>query len=261
MKAHQVEAIYTYIISTTNEQEVLNRLAGFISPWGNAENSVLFLPMFSMGMGPGTIMPRIEWLRNNGWDRKKLAEANEKCRVDISNEVLSSGKSFGMKHRVNELVKRACQIEQFGTVKLNDVLTPSPDWQEKDLLEPLKILQTFDGISLTAALHILMELHWGVVKPDRHICRFLSRLGGDWLDYFLASNSEAVNPEALIFFLEAWRNACSEFDSYQSDSSPSQTIISKLSPRQIDILIMWYTQDILRWSWKIGQGDKVYSAG
>lgn len=253
MDFNQIAAVYNYLCNNTDDPQILlDRLNRGARQWDNPENTVLYLPMYSMGLNSGAATLRIEWLRGNGWDLGKLADAGAEGRKEISNSALASRKPFGMPKRIDELICRAQQI--IGCADLGTVLTPPATWGCRELIWPFKFLRQFQGVGGAAALHILMELDWGVVKPDRHICRFLSRLGGPWSNYFSAAGAKTVAPEVRFFLVEAWRDAYQQLGVQVEQVEDEPSIrqrngvqfpdILALKHRQIDSLIMWYTQKV-----------------
>jgi hypothetical protein len=197
-------------------------------------------------MQPATIKPRLRWLQENGWNLERLANVQDQTL--ITSKEIAPNNQFGQARIVNLLVSRATELNKLEHGYLTEVLASKQNWDSRDLLRALMLLQKLSGVGLPAALHILMELHWGVVKPDRHISRFLSRLGGDWLEYFHEPNSDKVASEALVFMLEKWRSACRKLSELDGKTFMSSGVefpsVGALVPRQIDYLIMWYSQNI-----------------
>lgn len=252
MRYDQISAIYDYLCSATNcPQNLRNELEALRHPWDSPTNTMLYLPMYSWGLGVGTVKPRIEFLRDRGWNVDKLANAKTNDRDKIAEAQISTGIRFGMKNRIDQLISRAVQIKLIGVDLLSENLKPRAGWNCHTLLQPLQLLRRFHGVGSTAALHILMNLNWGVVKPDRHICRFLSRLGGQWSVYFSNSGAETVGDEIRLLLVEAWGGACDVIGKEAQRKSMSWQYgdvqfpsLADLTPRQIDFLVMLYTQDV-----------------
>lgn len=254
MEREQIDAVYRYVCEFTgNPQTLLDWLNRGTIPWESAANAVLYLPMYSTGRNAEGWTVRIDWLRANEWGVDQLANATAGDREAIATTRLHNGNQFGYRNRICELVCRANQILAHGRENLGVMLAPQANWAARDLILPLQTLKQFRGVGTTAALHILMELGWGVVKPDRHICRFLSRLGGPWIDYFLDPGTAEVDDVAVLLLEETWRDACNQLRVDGGNEPPVRQYdgvqfrdLSTFSPRQIDTLIMLYTQDVPR---------------
>lgn len=250
MEPPQIHSIYCYVRDHTADIQHFNeRLAVIDDGWNEPAECLLYLPMFSMGKGPGTIMPRVDYLRQTGWGVERLGHINEADKKSICDAKMSNGARFGFDNQFHQVTLRASQIIGFGIGQINEKFRKQVDWSAKDLFHALMILQEFEGVGSAAALHVLMELNWGVVKPDRHICRFLSRLGGRWSNYFAKPGTDTLLPEGSILFLEEWRDACGMFSTYADEGKVNfeeRELIAGLTPRQIDRLIMWYMQDVMK---------------
>lgn len=253
MDRDQLSGIFDHLCAQSPDPaRLLESLTSRATLRESPTTATLYLPMYSMGMGAATISVRIDWLQQNGWNLERLTTATPADCAAIAGAALDNAATFGMPRRVNELIHRAREISDFGVEDLEATLTPRRDWRSRELLQPLRALRRFTGIGPAAALHILMELGWGLVKPDRHICRFLSRLGGQWSDFFPHPGAQTLDEEGRLPFLEAWRENC-EHISTQLRASPllwNGTQFAELSPRQIDWLIMLYTQNVAH-----GDGD------
>lgn len=178
MNRDQLSSAFEYLWANSPQpEELCESLAARAIIGETPINAALYLPMYSMGMAAGIITARISWLQGNGWDLEQLAGATVQDRHSIAQAALDNGHAFGMLQRIEQLVERAGQIADRAD-ELIEVLTPIDNWDCRELLAPLRALRPITGIGFAAAVHILMELGWGIVKPDRHICRFLSRLGG-----------------------------------------------------------------------------------
>ncbi len=240
MFADQICAIYKYLRENTDHQVLANHLNAINEAW-NAEEAVLYLPMYSLRtLNRGAASRRIAWLRINEMDANALANANPNA---LSNRDIGDGALFGAPRGTSQLVNRAQSLVILGPHFL-ETLQPA-QWSWEQLLRCLISLETFDGVGLAAALHILMDLGWAVVKPDLHIVRFLRRLGNPWRDFFYADKDQ-LYPAALIQFQEKWRDECATFARHEFPELPgnAQNLpeATALTPRQIDALIMLYTQ-------------------
>ena len=203
-----------------------------------------------MGIGQSGITHRIQALRDlkftiEGANAGQFT-SEQIAGLNIGNRVL-----FGMPNRVDQLLDRAKRIAACGAEALTLVLQPRPDWATDDLVEPFALLSSFPGVGNAAALHILMDLGWGVVKPDRHICRFLSRLGGPWRRYFPGGPTTVLPAPLMLNFAATWRDICASFTtSNVPPPAPRGAVtfppLAGLTSRQIDILIMWFTQVVAR---------------
>lgn len=243
MTDDDIFAVHQYLFSNTkNPVQMRAELARGLAPWGTPADVVLYIPLYSTGMGPSTINPRITWLQSQGWNWAKLAAANQAQLNAIAASPIAPRVPFGMRKRLTELQSRAEEIRRTGVGPLGALLTPSPSWSTSQLLTALHYLNHgIAGIKLAAALHILMELGWVVVKPDRHICRFLSRLGGPWQHYFAKPGATTLHAYGLVPFLNDWRDACAAIA-----ASAKHPPLRGLTSRQIDALIMWYTQNVTK---------------
>jgi hypothetical protein len=249
MNQEQIAAVYTYLINNSDDPQVLlNHLNGDQQRWDNEIDNILYLPMYSMGLDAETIDLRIDWLINNGWDLQRLVQATKIDRNYIAEQVLVDGSKFRMPNRIDELIERAQQLSQYDHDEIVQALAPPEYLQGQDLLEPITLLQKFTGISLTSAIRILMELDWGVVIPDKYLCRFLSRIGGELSGYIQSPpNNDKPRSEAVLFLLAGWRNICYQLD-YRAEVRHNKGVnfpdFGELTPVQIDYLIKWYTQKV-----------------
>ena len=249
MNLSQLAAVYTYLCTNTKNPQTFHEELGKVeTAFNDPIEAVLYLPMYSMGLGQAAISPRIAVLRTEGF---KIADVGKgRWKTDcIAKLGVGNNTQFGMKARIEQLLARAKKIDRYGTEKLKAALKPPRhDWATKDLVEPFTLLSSFTGIGAKAALHILMDIGWGVVKPDRHICRFLSRLGGQWEKYFAEPGTTELLAPLMLPFVTEWRDTCSTFKASGSEAPPARDQIqfkpfADLSLRQLDILIMWFTQD------------------
>lgn len=250
MTREQVDAVYRHLQKETSDPAELLRQLLLVEGDFNALEAVLYVPMYSMGMGQASITPRIAALRaipftiESAISGRLTMEAIKT--LDIGDNTL-----FGMPNRVRELFDRAAQIANYGVERIAFDLKPIDNWTIQDLVVPFTRLRGFTGVGDKAALHILMDTGWGVVKPDRHICRFLSRIGGEWQRYFLNGRQDDLLAPLMLPFVRDWRDTCAGFAVGGMALSPEGGEISfppltKLTSRQIDILIMWFTQDRAR---------------
>lgn len=252
MDAGQLLAVYRYLLDKSPDpRKVVSHIHPDFDFHGRPIEAALYLPLFSMGIGTAAISPRLKWLRENGWDTEQLANASD-CAIDtIVAAKLPTGKPFGMRNRVLKLVQRAQEIQDLGTNTLSEILKPAPSWGCRELIQPIHTLNSFTGIGRAAAWHILMDLGWGVIKPDRHVCRFLSRLGGRWTAFFPQQGIDKLCETAALPFQESWKDnydqmMCALEGTEAKFDEMGAPQPSELSSRQIDLLIMLYTQNIDR---------------
>jgi hypothetical protein len=238
-------AVYEYLCHETRNPELfVTHLKQSAQPWDTARSSVLFLPMYSMGLPARTITPRIRWLRENGKDTNFFADATERDIRKIVDADISRNQRFGLENRLFELRQRAQQVTALRDAE--DFLSPIGDWSDRDLLDRLNFLTSLKGMSYLAALHVLMELQWSVVKPDLHIRRVLSqRIGGRWRRYFFNGDRFDLY---VIPFLHEWRAACSEWRDLNPPPPPPRESVnfpalSTFRSRQIDWLFMCFAQN------------------
>ncbi|AOJ26762.1 hypothetical protein WJ12_17730 [Burkholderia seminalis] len=250
MTPDQINAVYQNLCQRTpNPAELKRRLDSVVNNF-TAVDAVLYLPMYSMGMGQAGITRRIDALRALPFTIEDAVSGRQTV-ADIEQLAVVGGNEFGMRRRVDELFMRAKEISTYGTDRLATVLQPKKNWSLDDIVDPFTVLYTFTGVADKAALHILMDLGWGVVKPDRHICRFVSRLGGQWKRYFPDGATDDLRPALTLPFVRAWQDACALFSSSALAPPPSRNGVmfpgvSELSSRQVDRLVMWYAQDRAR---------------
>lgn len=247
MTPEQINAVYQDLVKRTGDPDNFLHRLELVKNDFNAVDAVLFLPMYSMGIGQAGIHRRINVLRAMPFTVQDAVSG--KCTVrEIEHLKVSGEGEFGMPNRLEELFDRARQIADHGEAKLSTILEPRENWSLDDLVEPFTLLYRFTGVADKAALHILMNLGWGVVKPDRHICRFLSRLGGPWKRYFPTGETDELRAALTLPFVKDWRDTCATF---ASSKLPAPSVnkqvqlpsVAQLSSRQVDILIMWYAQD------------------
>lgn len=93
-------------------------------------------------------------------------------------------------------------------------------WSLDEIVNPFTVFYSFTGVADKAALHILMDLVWGLVKPDRHICRFVSRLGGTWKRYFQGGATDDLRLALTLPFVRAWQDAFALFSFSDSTLAP-----------------------------------------
>jgi hypothetical protein len=247
MTPDQINAVYQNLCQRTLAPEEFKRQLDGVGSNFTAVDAVLYLPMYSMGMGQAGITRRIDALRALPFTIED-AVSGKKTVADIERLVVLGGKELGMRRRVEELFKRANEIYAYGAGRLETVLQPKKNWSLDDIVDPFTVLYSFTGVADKAALHILMDLGWGVVKPDRHICRFVSRLGGPWKRYFPGGATSDLRPALTLPFVRAWQDACALLSpSLLAPPASRDGVIyprvSELSSRQVDILVMWHAQD------------------
>lgn len=247
MTPDQINAVYQNLCQRTLAPAEFRRQLDRVVSNSTAVNAVLYLPMYSMGMGQAGITRRIDALRALPFAIEDAVSGKQTV-ADIERLAVVGGKEFGMRRRVEELFMRAKEISTYGAGRLETVLQPKKNWSLDEIVDPFTVLYSFTGVADKAALHILMDLGWGVVKPDRHICRFVSRLGGPWKRYFPDGPTDDLRPALTLPFVRAWQDACALFSSSSLAPPPPRNgvvfpSVSELSSRQVDILVMWYAQD------------------
>lgn len=251
----QINEVYKYLCAKTGNPTEFTRQLALAGNEFTPVEAVLYLPMYSMGMGQSGITRRIQALRDLKFTVEG-ANAGQFTTEQIAGLNIGNRVRFGMPNRVDQLLDRAKRITAYGAQALTLALQPRPDWTTNDLVEPFALLSGFPGVGNAAALHILMDLGWGVVKPDRHICRFLSRLGGPWRRYFPGKPTTVLPAPLMLNFAATWRDICAGFTTSSLPPPPPRGAVTfpplaDLTSRQIDILIMWFTQkpgpDELAW--------------
>lgn len=236
MNKEQILAIHEYLRENSPGVDLLEKyLHDAKRPFcDSVEETVLYIPLYSAFPTKASgWTPRIEWLRDNNWGVKEIAalDLSESGVEQIASGVLPSGSSFDRRAGVKNLIARAKKISSCGVSDLERKLEPPENWTSRSIQERIDFLREFAGVGERAALHVLMELRWDVVKPDMHICRFLSRLGGDWSRFFPEGEAEEVASHLLLEFLETWHKKCINIRQATGWES-----------RQVDMLIMFFTQ-------------------
>lgn len=217
----------------------------------NEIDAVLYLPLFSLGLVAHGMPERIEHLKlkaeGNSLDfflKSPLEDLEEIC-----TETMQNGKIFGdFFIRLYEIRKRAKKIqEKIADNVVKKIRAPSDFPSKEKFVAAIKFLKDFHGIGEISAQHILMDLGWPIVKPDRHIQRILFRLGG-WDNFF---NSEEGNknfsPEEWYVFQQKWHSAVTGIINFSYENSeiiiPNNILkINQLNSRKIDICLMWFSQ-------------------
>ncbi|MFI5025001.1 MAG: hypothetical protein ACHQRJ_25550 [Alphaproteobacteria bacterium] len=250
MTPAQINAVYQYLCQNTGDPTELQRQLNLVGNEFGAVEAVLYLPMYSMGIGQAGVTPRIAALRRMGFTVEG-AHTGRHTVEEIERLDIGGGKLFGMRKRISQLMRRAADIYAYGVERIAQDLKPIDNWNIDDLVRPFTCLSGFTGIRDKAALHVLMDLRWDVVKPDRHICRFLRRLGGQWERYFPTGKKDDLPAPLMFPFAKEWRDTCARFRRVNLPPPAARNGVAfpplmDLSSRQIDILIMWFAQDRAR---------------
>jgi hypothetical protein len=274
MNSQQFASIYGHLIDDAiaiqraGGVSKLHGLSNALDTFGCPDTAILLLPLYSVGMAAHVISPRIEHLK------QKAASVSKSCLdyfLECSCEDLESiceekiivkndtGKTdlrpFGdFFPRLYEMRRRARKIVAANATEslIFDGEFPS----QAEFKVVFKRLTDFPGISEKAAQHILMELGWPIIKPDRHIQRILNRMGG-WETHF-PDESGNVSKAILKWyeFQKAWGEAVRQVNAGAStfgreiDSKLAQLnqtgrplpSLGTINSRQIDLCLMWFSQ-------------------
>lgn len=155
----KIEVMYDSLISWSGDQSCMNAAQeAIMMTHSNLIECPLYTPMLSMGMSPTIILPRIKWLKDLGWKPDRIATLSPDHIAMIASSKVSTGSTFGMVHRINELVERSKDICEQGQEKVSDAIKPRENWDQKELLKAFRLLQKLIGVGPAALLHILMNL-------------------------------------------------------------------------------------------------------
>ena len=243
MKPDQFAAIYRYHADAAEAMPMhkFHHLPTIAQEW-DPILGVLYLPLYSLGMAAHGMSSRIEYLRAKAAGRDLQFFAYSKLEVleEICDEKYKGNNRFGdFFIRLYEIRKRAIRILEIGEDVVRENLNRIDVFpSEQTFKKSLKFLKVFQGISETSAQHVLMELGWPIVKPDRHIQRILYRLGG-WNDFFDSEDGDKqLTPSEWYRFQEKWNHTVSEIVNWTVNRSD----FCALNSRKIDICLMWYSQ-------------------
>lgn len=242
MKRIQFAAIYHHLkeVARSMPAHKLHALASMhaIDP----VSGVLYLPLYSLGMAAHGMEARIDYLkkRAGGSDLQFFANSPLEVLEALCDEKYKNNVRFGdFFTRLYEIRKRAQRILELGESTLRQKLQkPSAFPSEQEFKTVLKFLTEFRGISKTSAQHVLMDLGWPIVKPDRHIQRILYRLGG-WDEFFDSEvGDKKLTSKEWYKFQKKWSDAVNAITTQFLDRDD----LSTLNSRKIDICLMWYSQ-------------------
>ena len=184
MKPEQFQAIYNYLLqdAASNSSHKIHGLKQMKTM--RAIEAILYLPVYSSGKKAHVMTPRINRLkleaRKNGCEidffvSQSLEDLEKLCTSDIF------GDFFCL---IYEIRRRAILIKELKADVIEQQLEVPIEFPSlQSFREVMRLLKQFRGIADAAAQHILMELGWPIVKPDRHIQRILHRVGG-WGCFF-----------------------------------------------------------------------------
>ena len=245
MQPVQFAAIYRHLEEKSKSMPA-HKLHGLASMHAvDPVSGVLYLPLYSLGMAAHGMDGRIDYLkkRAGGHDLQFFAtsplEALEALEA-LCDEHYKNNVRFGdFFIRLYEIRKRAKHILEIGESSFRQKLKPPSEFpSEQEFKTALKFLTKFRGISETSAQHVLMDLGWPIVKPDRHIQRILYRLGG-WNDFFDSEvGDKKLTSKEWYKFQKQWTDAVRLITSQLSTAAG----FCELSSRKIDICLMWYSQ-------------------
>lgn len=217
----------------------------------NAVEAILYLPMFSLGMAAHGMEARIEYLKAKtaGRDLAFFAESALEALEAICDERYRGNARFGdFFIRLYEIRRRAKMILEIGIEHVEATLArPSAFPTAPEFKRTLKFLTKFRGISETAAQHILMDLGWPIIKPDRHIQRILYRMGG-WNEFFDSEDGDKkLTPGEWYEFQKKWAKVVADIVSHDYGAAAANGLagvptLNQLNSRQIDITLMWFSQ-------------------
>ena len=251
MKFEHIAGIYEWLNAQVEPARLQAHLAECLNLWNDdAREAILYIPMYSWGIKNPLITPRIEFLQRNGWNSEKFAAATDGLLDKLECENLSDGRRFGFRCRLDELRERSRQL-----VKGSPHLRPAPTAFDADRVkEKMSDLQRFRGVGRKAALHVLMDLGWPVFIPDRQLLRFLYRVDAVWRPFLRSDSGSCMLPDQHLYeFLALWNDKTAAIRTNAMAGRVPQyargvPTLDTLKPRQIDILIMLFTQDVGRGS-------------
>jgi len=255
MNPRQFEAIYNHLIQDAEkiDHHKLFSLNIDSSIKETPLSAVIYLPMYSSGKKAHIISPMIAHLKTkDGGDPLTYFNSMSLDNLEsICGERMANGKEFSSYFcELYELKKRARQIQNFGgeSALQHLVYNKTSTLDANNFNELFSFLKKFTGIAEKAALHILMDLGWPVVKPDRHIQRILFRLGG-WNDFFDDQRGEKIlGKKLLLSFQKKWFETVKEINKYYKNNPENEPAIGypslgQITSRQVDLCLMWYSQD------------------
>ena len=247
MKFEHVAGIYEWLNAQVEPARLRAHLSECLNLWNDgAREAILYIPMYSWGIKNPLITPRIEFLQRHGWDSEKFAAATDASLDKLECESLPDGSKFRFRYRLDELRERSRQL-----VKGTPQLRPAPIGFRADAVKKkMSELRRFRGVGRKAALHVLMDLGWPVFIPDRQLLRFLYRIDAVWRPFLRSNSVSCMLPDEHLYkFLALWNDKTAAIKAGPMAARVPQyargvPTLEALEPRQIDILIMLFTQDV-----------------
>jgi endonuclease III len=246
MKPEQFQAIYNYLLqdAASNSSHKIYGLKQ-MGTMGAIE-AILYLPVYSSGKKAHVMTPRI--------DRLKFEARKNDCEIDFFvdhsleklEELCNENVFSDFFCLIYEIRKRAKRIKELGAGAIEQQLNVPNQFPDLEYFRKvMKLLTQFRGVADVAAQHILMELGWPIVKPDRHIQRVLHRVGG-WSDFFSNNRDDhKLNLETLYKFQKKWNFMVNEINNYglsMQSVDPNVPSLNELNSRMIDACLMWFCQ-------------------
>jgi hypothetical protein len=246
MKPEQFQAIYNHLLKDAdgNSRHKIHGLKQLVTM--RPIEAILYLPVYSAGKKAHVMTPRI--------DRLKIEARKSGCEIDFfvsqsleNLEKLCTPNVFGdFFCLVYEIRRRAILIKELKVDVIEPQLrVPNEFPNLQSFGEVMKLLKRFRGIADAAAQHILMELGWPIVKPDRHIQRILHRVGG-WDCFFNTDGGDKILDQPSLYeFQKTWSQAVNEInrcDLSIENLPPSVPSLNELNSRMIDACLMFFCQ-------------------
>jgi hypothetical protein len=251
MKPPQFHAIYNHLL--TDARHLSNHKIFDICDLDGITpvDAILYLPLYSLGIAAHGMEARIAYLKGkaSGRDLEYFTQSPLEILEDICRECYSEGKLFGdFFIRLYEIRHRAKAIVQLTVERVEQQLTPPKEFPEENTFKNvLAFLMKFRGVSDKAAQHILMDLGWPIVKPDRHIQRILYRMGG-WNDFFDSEEgNKKFNSQEWYRFQKKWYSIVEDIVTHQYDFHEESLLLgvpslNDFNSRKVDICLMWFSQ-------------------
>ena len=295
MNSEQFSAIYLYLINQAKEKgtnsDLFSRLKKGRDPSASIKKTdkdtscidaaILLIPLYSTGRAANLIEESINKIIDliNGkktlsyFSQVTLDEMESACPKIVSptasNDFFAK-RYYPIKARAQFLIEHNLEYEEFKKIydeecKKNVADRSCPEKKELETL--YNFLKKMYGISYAASMHILMDLGFSIVKPDRHIQRILRRTNGEisenrkWSDLFTKNNEDKeIKFDKLYEIQREWNLMIDKIK--KSSSEETNKIIQitnknlnltdydklpeihQLTSRQFDTIFMLYTQDI-----------------
>jgi len=167
-------------------EEHLKKLSEYAGRYKRMSDEEMYATLvqvvFFAGMNAKTVgekMPTILKYLGDFWKVAKYTEADVGRIMKDKNMIKHGGKIFACIHNAKEFVKIVQKYGSFANY-LDSFGVSFDDYEGiKNKIRP-ELIRRFKWIGPVTAYHYLMDLGFGVMKPDRNILRLFYRIG--WLD-------------------------------------------------------------------------------